>query len=425
MKEFIELIVVLFEKYGFALEMLVVNILFVYTLKRKKKFLLRVLFCFSIFILILFGWGFFETRYTYWDIIKYIMIVFITILFLMFCFKIPLRTAVFCEIGAFATQHSAYKVGELFQSIAEIQFGFDYISVIYLLTVPLIYTLFYFLFARNLERYDVTKFKNNQIILLTIPLTLVSIVLGQYSYRNDYSIYTMLAIYDILCCLLTLSYQFSILKSSFLGKELATLEQMLVLQKKQMKSSKDTFDLFNVKFHDMKHQLSQFEGRIRSEELEELHDIISMCDIYIKTGNEALDIILFEKAFECTKNNIKINCIADGNSLSFMRPSDIYSLFGNALDNSIEAVQNVESDNKSISINVKKNMNLVSIHFENHFQGDIYMFDDLPQTTKADKNYHGFGMKSIRMIVEKYGGIISIDTNNNLFQLNIIMPVTA
>jgi hypothetical protein len=425
MKEFIELIVVLFEKYGFALEMLVVNIIFVYTLKRKKKFLLRVLFCFSIFILILFGWGFFETRYTYWDIIKYIMIVFITILFLMFCFKIPLRTAVFCEIGAFATQHSAYKVGELFQSIAEIQFGFDYISVIYLLTVPLIYTLFYFLFARNLERYDVTKFKNNQIILLTIPLTLVSIVLGQYSYRNDYSIYTMLAIYDILCCLLTLSYQFSILKSSFLGKELATLEQMLVLQKKQMKSSKDTFDLFNVKFHDMKHQLSQFEGRIRSEELEELHDIISMCDIYIKTGNEALDIILFEKAFECTKNNIKINCIADGNSLSFMRPSDIYSLFGNALDNSIEAVQNVESDNKSISINVKKNMNLVSIHFENHFQGDIYMFDDLPQTTKADKNYHGFGMKSIRMIVEKYGGIISIDTNNNLFQLNIIMPVTA
>jgi sensor histidine kinase regulating citrate/malate metabolism len=209
-----------------------------------------------------------------------------------------------------------------------------------------------------------------------------------------------------------------------MGKELAILEQMLVQQKKQMKSSKDTFDLFNVKFHDMKHQLSQFEGRIRSEELGELHDIISMCDIYLKTGNEALDIILFEKAYECTKNNIKINCIADGFSLSFMRPSDIYSLFGNALDNSIEAVRNIDSDNKAISINVKKNMNMVSIHFENHYQGDIYMFDDLPQTTKADKNYHGFGMKSIRMIVEKYGGIISIDTNNNLFQLNIIMPVT-
>ena len=422
MKEFFDLVVVLFEKYGFALEMLITNIMFVYTLKRKNNFLLRVVLCFSLLILILFFWSFFETRYTYLDIIKYSSILFITILLLMFCFKIPIRTAIFCEIGAFATQHSAYKVGEFFQSIAEIQLGFNFISVIYIVTVPLVYTLFYFLFARHLEKYDITKFKNNQIILLTIPLTLVSIVLGQYSYRSDYSIYFMLAIYDILCCLLTLSYQFSILKSTFLGKELAILEQMLVLQKKQMKSSKDTFDLFNIKFHDMKHQLSQFEGRINSEELQELHGIISMCDIYIKTGNEALDIILFEKAYACTKNNIKINCIADGESISFMRSSDIYSLFGNALDNSIEAVQNNDNENKSISINVKKNMNMVSIHFENPYQGDIYMYDDLPQTTKADKNYHGFGMKSIRMIVEKYAGIISIDTKNNLFQLNILIP---
>jgi hypothetical protein len=424
MSALFEFIVGLFEKYGFALEMLVTNILFTYTLKRRNKFLLRVLLCSSLFILLLYIWSFFETRYTYWDTIKYTAFLVITMMFLMYCFKIPLRTAIFCEIGAFATQHSAYKVGELFQSVAEIQFGWDFISIIYIITVPLIYLLFYFLYARHLKKYDITKFKNNQIILLTIPLSLVSIVLGQYSYRNDYSIYTMLAIYDILCCLLTLSYQYSIMKSSFLGKELAVLEQMLVLQKKQMKSSKDTFDLFNIKFHDMKHQLSQFEGRINSEELQGMRDIISMYDIYIKTGNEALDIILFEKANECIKDKIRINCIADGKSLSFMRSSDIYSLFGNALDNSIEAVNKIDSDNKSISINVKKNMNMVSIHLENHYQGDISMFDDLPQTTKDDINYHGFGMKSIRMIVEKYGGILSIDTKDNLFQLNIIMPTT-
>jgi len=419
-----DFIVGLFEEYGFALEMLATNILFTYTLNRRKNFLLRVLLCFSIVILMLYIWSFFETRYTYWDVIKFTFILLATMMFLMYCFKIPLRTAIFCEISAFATQHSAYKVGELFQSVAEIKLGWDFISVIYLITVPTIYVLFYVLFARHLKKYDITKFQNNQIILLTIPLTLVSIVLGQYSYRNDYSIYTMLAIYDILCCLLTLSYQYSIMKSSFLGKELAVLEQMLVLQKKQMKSSKDTFDLLNIKFHDMKHQLSQYEGRINSEELQGIRDIIAKYDIYIRTGNEALDIILFEKANECIRNNIRINCIADGKSLSFISASDIYSLFGNALDNSIEAVKKIDDDNKSISINVKKNMNMVSIHLENHYQGDISLFDDLPQTTKADKNYHGFGMKSIRMIVEKYNGTLSIDTKDNLFQLNIIMPTT-
>ncbi|MDD3113523.1 MAG: ATP-binding protein [Candidatus Izemoplasmatales bacterium] len=420
----IEFIEALFDKYGFSLEMLITNFMFVYTLRRRKNFLPRVLLCFSLLVLILYIWSFFETRYTYWDTIKYSTIVFITILFLMFCFKIPFRTAVFCEIGAFATQHSAYKVGEVFQSIAEIKLGFDNTSIIYFLTVPAIYVLFFFLFAKRLESYDITKLKNNQIILLTIPLTLVSIVLGQYSYRNDYSIYLMLAIYDILCCLLTLSYQYSLLEISYKGHELATLEQMLVLQKKQMKSSKHTYELFNVKFHDMKHQMAQLEGRINSKEIEELHNIISMCDINLKTGNEALDIILFEKAYECSKQNIKINCIADGNSLFFMRSSDIYSLFGNALDNSIEAVQKIDSDSKSISIHIKKVMSMISIHFENPYQGELYMFDELPQTTKADIHYHGFGMKSIRMIVEKYGGTLSIDTKNNLFQLNIIIPAT-
>lgn len=422
MSPFFEFIKELFEKYGFGLEMLITNIMFVYTLKRRNHFLLRVLLCFSILILILFIWNFFETRYTPWDILKFTSIVIITTMLLMFCFKIPLRTAIFCEISAFATQHSAYKLGEIFQSIGEIKFGLADTSIFYFAALPIVYVLFYFLFAKRLERYDITAFKNNQIILLTISLTLVSIVLGQYSYREDYSVYSMLAIYDILCCLLTLSYQYSLLEITFKGKELATLEQMLVLQKKQLRSSKHTFELFNVKFHDMKHQLSQLEGRISSEEIGELNEIISMFDINLRTGNEALDIILFEKAYACAKYNIKINCIADGNILSFMRSSDIYSLFGNALDNSIEAVQNIDSDNKTISIHIKKNMNMVSIHLENQYQGNINMFDDLPQTTKADKNYHGFGMKSIKMIVEKYGGILSIDTKNNLFQLNILIP---
>lgn len=423
MTNFIEALSNFFVNYGFAFEILVANIMFVYTLERKKNFILRVTFSFISFLLMLFIWNFFETRYTVWDTIKYISIIFFTVIILMFCFKISFRTAIFCEISAYATQHTAYKAGEFLQSIAEIKLNLNYNTFIYLFTVLVVYILFYHLFAKNLKKYDISKFKNNQIILLTIPLTLVSIVLGQYSYRNDYSIYTMLAIYDILCCLLMLTCQYSILKSASVIEEVSVLEQMLFLQKKQMKFSKDTIDLINIKFHDLKHQLSRLKGKISVDEIKELQDIFSMYNINIKTGNEALDIILFEKALKCWKNNIKLNCIADGKSLAYVRSSDIYSLFGNAIDNAIEAVLKIDDvDKRVISINVKRKMDMIFIHLENYFEGEIEIIDGLPQTKKKNKGYHGFGMKSIKMISGKYGGYFSFKSSENIFQLNIVFP---
>jgi len=41
-------------------------------------------------------------------------------------------------------------------------------------------------------------------------------------------------------------------------------------------------------------------------------------------------------------------------------------------------------------------------------------------TTKEDHGFHGFGMKSIQMVVEKYHGYFSIRSENQLFVLNVV-----
>ena len=51
----------------------------------------------------------------------------------------------------------------------------------------------------------------------------------------------------------------------------------------------------------------------------------------------------------------------------------------------------------------------------------IILKDGLPLTTKNDHNSHGYGMKSIRYIVEKYNGNLIIDCNNNIFVLSILL----
>ena len=67
--------------------------------------------------------------------------------------------------------------------------------------------------------------------------------------------------------------------------------------------------------------------------------------------------------------------------------------------------------------------NLVAIHVENYYDGEDWgMEKGLPGTTKQNKSYHGFGLRSIRMTAEKYGGEMSVHARNHLFILDVILP---
>lgn len=121
-------------------------------------------------------------------------------------------------------------------------------------------------------------------------------------------------------------------------------------------------------------------------------------------------------------NNIQISCIADGTLLNFMAPADIYSLFGNALDNAIESVAELEPAKRTVGLFIKSVQNMISIHIENYFEGERVLVNGLPKTTKGDEEYHGYGMLSMRAITEKYNGTLAVEITDNIFSLNILFP---
>ena len=51
--------------------------------------------------------------------------------------------------------------------------------------------------------------------------------------------------------------------------------------------------------------------------------------------------------------------------------------------------------------------------------------EGLPRTTKDVSNYHGFGIKSIKYIVEKYAGTVSVSVEQGIFDLKILFPISA
>ena len=77
---------------------------------------------------------------------------------------------------------------------------------------------------------------------------------------------------------------------------------------------------------------------------------------------------------------------------------------------------------KLISLSVKQTGGLISINEHNYYSGELDFESGLPLTTKQNKQYHGYGMKSIKNIVEKYGGEITVTAHGGVFNLNIIFP---
>ena len=124
----------------------------------------------------------------------------------------------------------------------------------------------------------------------------------------------------------------------------------------------------------------------------------------------------------CAKNNIKFNVIADGKSLDFIRDDDLYSLFGNIVDNATEAVMQLDEERRVIGINIKATDMMVSVNEHNYYGHELNFENGLPQTTKEDRANHGYGMQSIRFICEKYKGDMQINAENGIFNLNILFP---
>ena len=114
----------------------------------------------------------------------------------------------------------------------------------------------------------------------------------------------------------------------------------------------------------------------------------------------------------------------DGSKLTFLDLEDMYSLMGNALDNAIEATSKEENEAKRIvTLYAATKGNLYSIHLENPCARQPLFMDDLPVTSKPDTDYHGFGMRSMRYLCEKYGGALTAGWEDGIFSLDMLFPM--
>lgn len=154
-------------------------------------------------------------------------------------------------------------------------------------------------------------------------------------------------------------------------QELNMIQQLMYHQQEQYRISQENIELIDKKCHDLRYQMEALR-KLKDEQeidtqLQELERSVMIYDSIIKTGNPVLDTVLTEKSLICEANQINVICMADGEKMDL--------------------------------------------------KGEI------PASTKQDKNYHGFGLKSIQYTAEKYGGGVVCQNLEHYFVLQILLPI--
>lgn len=212
--------------------------------------------------------------------------------------------------------------------------------------------------------------------------------------------------------------------------ELDAIQNILQGQYAQYRQSRESIELVNRKYHDLKHQIAVLRSEPdevrRSAYLDEMESEIKAYEAQNKTGNTVLDTVLTGKSLYCQKHGILLTCVADGTLLHFMDVMDICTIFGNALDNAVESVCSLpDKDKRLIHLSVSRKNDFLMLRCENYFEGALKIEQGLPVSTKGDDLYHGYGLKSIRFSAQKYGGSVTAQAKNNWFELKILVPIPA
>ena len=315
-----------------------------------------------------------------------------------------------CEMGLYALKDAGVPVTGSWQY---------YVRFAIVLLMEL---LFYVIFGRKTKRLAYDKRGPLSFIgSLALTLFLIACNVFRTSIVQNQTSNIVFGISIFLVSGLSAFLSSGFLTSYNLNKEKQMLEIVWHQQEEQSALFQQSIDIINAKYHDLRYILASGET---SDALEETEEAMHVYGARIQTGNKALDSVLMEKIMFAEAKGIRLTCLVNAENLSFMSSTDLCAFFGNILTNAIEATLRLESEKQIIKLYVSKKEFAVAVKAMNYYQGEIEIKNGSIETTKEDKTNHGFGIKSIKMIVSKYGGKLAFSTQNGVFTLLASFPLS-
>ena len=286
--------------------------------------------------------------------------------------------------------------------------------------------LFWFGAWRFLRKYlkQITSNLNTQMWLIVDTLMLASFVaiftIIYFMPENPVIVYPICgaSIFSSFGCIYLASYICNAVQTEYYAQE---LEAKQAYYNDRMNEEERVRSIY----HDMKNHLLVLQAQAENsqtvqESIKELQSQIQEYENYHHTGNEFLDIIIRDKAQIAQQKEIDFTPIIHFEDGGFIDPLDISTIFGNALDNAIEASEKLPNQERLITIKANRIRDMIVIAIENNAVAES---SDANGTTKKDSFVHGFGIPNIKKVAEKYNGQCITKCEKGIFVLKIIIPI--
>lgn len=178
--------------------------------------------------------------------------------------------------------------------------------------------------------------------------------------------------------------------------------------------------------HDFKNHyliISEYESQGDYQKLhdyvEELKGDFIKVNPQIYSGNHVIDLILSQKKMLAEQKNITFTLQVMPLSKQPLKDREICTIFGNLLDNAIEACEKVDVGERWISVKIETKNHLFFIQIINTIQEKPQKSERGFLSSKINKESHGFGLKSVQRIVDEYEGDILYQIENNTFTVRL------
>ncbi len=184
--------------------------------------------------------------------------------------------------------------------------------------------------------------------------------------------------------------------------------------------------------HDLNNQFIALIQLLNSKEYEkaekQLEKLLSQTQskiIYSTSGNVVVDGLINYKLQNAVNDGIDVKTeIAIPVNLK-VDTSDIVTIIGNLLDNSLTALKNIPKGERNLLLKIVFSKERLIIRVANPFTGQIKYKDNKIISSKTNDGKHGYGLNNIYKAIEKYNGYMEIDHANQLFTVDIIIYVNS
>ena len=355
----------------------------------------------------------------------------VLVFFLHTCWEISWTVSLYDTIWAMALWQMLYEDWKIIRMLILNKWGSQWLFLVF-------YFSLLFAFGHLVCAYTIAKWmprdrkeklgprQMSSAILIFCLIQMLSYAPALQEIRVEDDNWKVLLLAQIVCIII-LYMQNELFKKSDIKHELELMNLLWKKEQEQYQLTKENIALINQKCHDLKHQIRALRKASKEEfeqYLDEMEESVRIYEAIVQTGNDVFDTILTEKSLYCKDREIQVTCVADGSQMDFINTVDLYAILGNAMDNAIEAVEKFEEKEKrQIDVLIYRQQNFLVMNIINPIPGHLVYEEELPVTTKGDKQYHGYGLLSIKYIAKKYDGFVNISEEDGCFSLKILMPI--